>query len=53
MSCCDPAGSYMPEVGECAECGGPVDEDGDTTEACNYSPIVCETCGWAPCDQSC
>lgn len=41
-------------VGECPVCGGPVDGDGDSTEAgCNWSPIVCDECGYRPCDGSC
>jgi len=51
--CCDNGGSDLPEVGVCPECGGPVDKDGDTVEACNYSSVDCTTCGNAPCDGSC
>lgn len=51
--CCEPQGSTLPESGECPDCGEPVDKDGDTKEACVYSPILCKTCGWCPCDQSC
>lgn len=52
--CCDGHGPYPEDtVGECPECGGDVDADGQSTEAsCNYSP-ACKTCGWAPCDGSC
>lgn len=52
--CCDGWDSQDEDtVGECPVCGGPVDADGDTTEAgCNYSPR-CKTCGSAPCDGSC
>lgn len=27
--------------------------DGEATEGCCYSPVVCNTCGYAPCDDSC
>lgn len=51
--CCDPVGSDLPEVGECSACGGPVDADGDSTECCAWSPLICGVCGYAPCDDSC
>lgn len=52
--CCAPCENDEPTVGECPDCGGGVDKDGDTTETCcYYSPTVCETCGWSPCDLSC
>lgn len=38
---------------ECPDCGMEVDEDGDAIMGCNYSPVLCETCGAAPCDLSC
>lgn len=38
--------------GECPECGTDT-VDGAAVTGCNYSPVVCERCGWAPCDQSC
>lgn len=38
--------------GECPDCG--VDTvDGVSQSGCNHSPVICETCGDAPCDQSC
>ena len=27
--------------------------NGDAYERCGWSPVVCEECGCAPCDQSC
>lgn len=51
--CCDPYRSDLPTVGECPHCGGPVDENGDSTEVCGYSPQECGICGWRPCDGSC
>lgn len=54
MMCCDWEPSDTITVGECPECGGDVDEDGGTTlPYCSYSPEVCATCGWRPCDGSC
>jgi len=53
MSCCAPQGSDEEVVGECPECGGPVDEGDDSTEICEWSPGVCGICGFAPCDESC
>ena len=50
--CCDVI-ENGPEVGECPDCGAPVDADGDVTYYCGYSPVICPTCGDAPCDESC
>lgn len=50
--CCDRWGTYE-KAGECPDCGMDVDEDGDAIYGCNYSPVLCETCGDAPCDDSC
>jgi len=44
---------HGPAVGECPDCGEPVDEDGDAVTGCNYSPEDCSTCGSRPCDGSC
>lgn len=38
--------------GECPDCGGPTVEGG-SAYGCNWSPVECDTCGWAPCDGSC
>lgn len=36
------------------DCERDVDEDGECIEdRCTYSPVVCETCGYQPCDQYC
>lgn len=51
--CCEPNGSDLPAVGECPDCGMPVDKHGDSLEVCAYSPEECELCGYAPCDGSC
>ena len=55
MPCCDPCtGSPEDTVGQCPNCDGDVDKDGQTTEeTCFYSPIDCKTCMSQTCDQSC
>lgn len=50
--CCD-SWDIGPPVGECPDCGEPVNEDGEAVTGCAYSPVVCDTCGSAPCDLSC
>lgn len=42
-------------VGQCPQCGGDVDANGDTIELddCIYSPVLCERCSYCPCDQFC
>lgn len=50
--CCD-SFDNGPEVGECPDCGGPVNEDGEAAYGCNYSRVDCTTCGGSPCDGSC
>lgn len=48
-------------VGTCPDCGGKVDQNGDTMEDghCSECPnhnghgCDCETCGYTQCDQSC
>lgn len=52
--CCD---GWYPEEGEevngvCPDCGGDT-IDGSAPYGCYYSPVVCETCGDRPCDESC
>jgi hypothetical protein len=50
---CADGWNYINEVnGECPECGMPT-VDGDAAYGCFYSPIDCETCGSALCDDSC
>ena len=52
--CCDPMEATEDDiVGECPDCGAPVDEDGDALFGCSYSPLDCETCGTHWCDGSC
>ena len=50
--CCD--GWFIDEEpdGICEECGEDTVE-GSAPSGCNYSPVRCQTCGDAPCDQSC
>lgn len=51
--CCDRSDYDEDEIdGECPDCGNETVE-GDAYERCGYSPIKCNTCGYAPCDQSC
>jgi ribosomal protein S27E len=52
--CCDGWGLEPGEEvnGECPDCGEET-VDGGAAYGCNYSPILCETCGAAPCDLSC
>ncbi|AMO44251.1 hypothetical protein vBRpoSV10_198 [Ruegeria phage vB_RpoS-V10] len=38
--------------GECAACGQDT-IDGTAVEICEYSPVDCEECGSAPCQQYC
>jgi hypothetical protein len=38
--------------GVCPDCGEDT-VDGDAYDACDYSPTLCKTCGWSPCDGSC
>ena len=55
MGCCD-GWQAEPEkkVGVCAECEGDIGEDGESVEeGCGWSPVVCDTCKWTPCDGSC
>lgn len=40
------------EVTECEECGVEL-INGEPSFGCHYSPVVCSTCGWCPCDDSC
>lgn len=50
--CCD-SYNYSDEVdGECPDCGEPT-VDGEAAAGCNYSPVICDTCGHRPCDESC
>lgn len=53
MSCCAPVGTDDEIVENCCACGSEIDADGVSNEICEYSPVECELCGYAPCDQSC
>ena len=51
--CCDGWKFDDSEVnGVCPDCGEPT-VDGEAQEGCNWSPVICKTCGDAPCDGSC
>jgi len=53
MGCCDGWEYEKEEIdGTCPECGTPT-VDGDAYKGCHWSPVACEVCGDAPCDQSC
>jgi hypothetical protein len=53
IGCCDGWSSLVSEInGECPDCGYPT-VDGDAASGCYYSPVICKTCGYAPCDGSC
>ena len=41
------------DILKCQDCGEDVDEDGHALSGCEYSSIDCNTCGSAPCDESC
>lgn len=52
-SCADGWNSYGYEItGICPDCEGPLVGD-QAASGCSHSPIDCETCGSATCDQSC
>lgn len=38
--------------GKCQGCGCPT-VDGRAAFGCYWSPVICDVCGYAPCDQSC
>jgi len=52
--CCEPHGGTKEdgEEGECPVCGAKT-YGGVSVDICGYSPMLCEYCGDAPCDQSC
>ena len=51
--CCEPSGYKESDInGECLWCENPT-VDGEAYEQCYYSPVLCENCGYAPCDLSC
>ena len=53
-SCCEPMTATKEDIiGECPDCGAPVDEDGNALFGCGYSPEDCDTCGTCWCDGSC
>lgn len=53
MSCCAAQEYNEDDInGVCQECGEPT-VDGEAYEVCHDSPILCDDCGYAPCDQSC
>ena len=58
MMCCDGWNNYPKnyrneDIAECPDCGEDVDADGAAMSGCNWSTVLCDTCGSAPCDLSC
>lgn len=51
--CCDGWDNSGGHVGQCPDCGGDIDSNGQATIGCFYSPVYCDTCGDRPCDDSC
>lgn len=52
--CCESWGA-KPDDGEegvCPDCGAKT-YGGESVDICGYSPVLCKTCGDAPCDLSC
>lgn len=51
--CCANTSYTEEEInGTCPSCWADT-VDGEAYAACAYSPILCDVCGAAPCDQSC
>ena len=51
--CCAVTEYSQSEInGTCKDCGADT-VDGDAYECCEYSPLICETCNYSPCDGSC
>ena len=40
-------------VGICPDCGAAINKEGKAVYGCSYSPSICDTCGYSPCDRSC
>lgn len=51
--CADEWDTEEEVVGECPECGAPVNEDGESIYGCNYAQYYCPVCGHGYCDGSC
>lgn len=53
--CCDRYEADDKEItGVCINCECDINKDGETVEdGCGYSPIVCDDCGWQPCNLWC
>lgn len=53
MACFGDMGFDSSEInGFCEDCGTST-VDGVAYGSCSYSPTVCDTCGYSPCDLSC
>ena len=47
--CCDPWDYREEVVGNCPDCGEPIDSDGEAVVGCLLAAQVCSTCGSRPC----
>ena len=52
MACCENMGAEGEPNGFCPDCGAET-VDGFAVDVCGYQQVECETCGYAPCDESC
>ena len=51
--CCNPIDFTRDDIdGVCPDCGQPT-VGSSAFEQCGDSPVCCDTCGYAPCDDSC
>lgn len=51
--CCEGTSFTEEDItGRCPYCAEPTVCE-TAYEACAWSPVLCELCGWAPCDESC
>ena len=44
--------SHEEPDGICPDCEAETYQ-GEAYDRCHYSSVVCDTCGWSPCDGSC
>lgn len=50
--CCDGWNDLAHADEKCPDCMEPTVK-GEAAVGCFWSPVVCKTCGWRPCDNSC
>lgn len=52
--CCSGWSTEIHRVtGYCPDCNGPIVWDGGSASGCDYSPVMCKTCGHAGCTGAC